>query len=256
MRRVDVGGTITTGIGTGFSVATGDGGAATCATLENPSGVGLDGSGTLYVADTTSERVRRIDAAGVMTTVAGDGFQGDGGDGSAAVDAEIEQPIGLAFDVAGNMYINQSDRIRRVDAAGTITMVAGGQRAGRGDGGPATAAQLLFVHDVATDASGDLFIADSGDSRIRKVDTAGIITTFAGGGSGGSDGVGDGGPATAATLISPAGVAVDSDGSVYIADVTAAAIPGVSTRSGLSRPSPAPAPPGSPATTARRPPPS
>ena len=221
VRAVSPAAVITTVVGNGNFAATGDGGAATCANLDNPNGVGV-GSGALYIADTTNQRIRRVDASGVITTIAGTGMNGFAGDGGAAIDAELSSPIGVAVDAAGNVYIADGNHVRRVDGGGTITTVAGGGSGARGDGGPATAA-TLEASAVAVDAAGNLYIADPSDARVRRVDAAGIITTFAGGGSAGS-GVGDGGPATAARLSDPDGLAIDSDGSVYIVDVEACRI--------------------------------
>ena len=213
IRKVDSAGAISTVAGGG---PIGDGGAAVAAQLDYPLGVAPDGAGNLYFADTFNHRIRKVDAAGVISTVAGDGTRGYGGDGGPAVAAQLSSPRALALDEAGNLYIADSSnyRIRKVDAAGVISTVAGdGTRGFGGDGGPAVAAQLYFPQDVALDEAGNLYIADSRNDRIRKVDAAGVISTVAGGGSGG-----DGGPAVAAYLNSPRGVAPDGAGNLYIAD--------------------------------------
>ena len=197
----------------------GDGGPATAAQLNRPRGVALDGAGNLYIADVDNHRIRKVDAAGVISTVAGDGTEGYGGDGGPAVAAQLSSPWGVALDGAGNLYIADSNnrRIRKVDAAGMISTVAGdGTRGYGGDGGPATAAQLGSPWGVATDGSGNLYIADIGNWRIRKVDAAGDISTVAGDGTLGFGG--DGGPAVAAQLNYPLGVAPDGAGNLYIAD--------------------------------------
>ena len=225
IRKVDSSGVITTvaGSGTygyvihGFS---GEGVAATEAQLYNPSGVALDGAGNLYIADTHNLRIRKVDTAGVITTVAGDGTQNYGGDGGPAVAAQLWNPSAVALDGSGNLYIADSvnNRIRKVDTAGVITTVAGSSTTGGfgGDGGPATAAQLRGTFGVALDGSGNLYIADWDNNRIRKVDTAGMISTVAGDGTRGFGG--DGGAATAAQLYRPQGVALDGSGNLYIAD--------------------------------------
>ncbi len=195
----------------------GDGAAADAAWLRTPSGVAVDGSGNLYIADTDNHRIRKVDADGDISTVAGDGTAGFGGDGAAATAAQLNSPSGVAVDGSGNLYIADTDnhRIRKVDVDGDISTVAGDGTAGfSGDGGAATAAQLIFPSGVAVDGDGNLYIADTDNHRIRKVDTDGDISTVAGGGSS----LGDGGAATAARLIFPSGVAVDGDGNLYIAD--------------------------------------
>jgi hypothetical protein len=160
-------------------------------------------------------------ATGIITTVAGTGASYYGGDGGPATSAALNRPTGVALDEAGNLFIadQNNQRIRRVDAVtGIITTVAGnGSRGFSGDGGPATSAILNDPHAVALDADGNLFIADSSNHRIRRVDaTTGIITTVAGNGSPGFSG--DGESATSAQLSSPEGVAVSADGTLVIAD--------------------------------------
>jgi sugar lactone lactonase YvrE len=222
IRRVDAATrVITTVAGTGDANYTGDGGQALAATLAGPEGVAVDRDGNVFVADSGRNRIRRVDAAtGRISTFAGTGEAGSDGDGGAATDAMITEPHGMATDAYGNLYVADAyARIRMISAAtGIVTTVAGGGT-DRGDGIPATAALLDGPRDVAFDGSGNMFIADWGSSRIRRVDAStGLITTVAGmiadqGGYGG-----DGGPATAARLNAPIGVAVDADGNVFIAD--------------------------------------
>ncbi len=199
----------------------GDDGAATAAWLRAPAGVALDGSGNLYIADRDNRRIRKVDAAGNITTVAGTGQCCYNGDGGAATEARLRNPYDVALDTAGNLYIadRNNQRIRKVDASsGVITTVAGDGTAGfGGDGGPAAEAQLRNPQGVALDAAGNLYIADRNNHCIRKVDAAGVITTVAGDGTAGYSG--DGGPATAAQLRNPRGVAVDGSGNLYIADL-------------------------------------
>ena len=219
VRKVDPFGVITTVAGTGRSGSGGDGGPATDAQLDNPSGVAVDAAGNLFIADTWNDRVRKVDPFGVITTVAGTGRSGFGGDGGPATDAQLDNPSGVAVDAAGNLFIadRRNHRVRRVDRSGVITTVAGTGRFGSGgDSGPATSAPLAYPSGVAVDGAGNLLIAESPNDRVRRVDRSGVITTVAGTGRSGSGG--DGGPAASAQLNEPHGVAVDGLGNLYIAD--------------------------------------
>jgi sugar lactone lactonase YvrE len=213
---------ITTIAGNGIYGYTGDGGAATSSELYNPQGLALDASGNIFIADTYNNRLRKVTVStGIITTVAGNGTQGSIGDGGAATAAELSLPMGVALDASGNIFIvdQGSNKIRKVTVStGIITTVAGnGTQGYSGDGGAATSAQLQFPKSVALDASGNIFIADGGNNRIRKVTVStGIITTVAGNGTQGFSG--DGGVATAAELHSPSGVALDASGNIFIAD--------------------------------------
>ena len=220
IRRVDPAtGLITTVAGNGSLGFSGDGGPATSASLANPAGVAVDANDNLFIADSANHRIRKVDPAGTITTVAGKGSWGFSGDGGPATSARLSTPSGVGVDAAGNLFIADfgNQRIRKVDPSGIITTVAGnGTRGFSGDGGPATSASLALPHGVAVDAAGNLFIADQGNQRIRKVDPAGIITTVAGNGTRGFSG--DGGPATSASLAIPRRVAVDAAGNLFIAD--------------------------------------
>ena len=183
----------------------------------------VDGNGNLYVTDLTNHWVWRMDAAlGTFSKIAGSDSTGFDGDGGPATSAVLSNPYGVAVDSAGNVYIadTSNHRIRKVTAeTGVITTIAGGGTAGLGDGGPATSANLSYPQDVACDAGGTVYIADTGHNRIRKVDgLTGTISTVAGGGTGG---LGDGGPATSAQLDSPLSVVVDSEGNLHIAEYAA-----------------------------------
>lgn len=201
----------------------GDGGAATSAELNNPEDVALDGAGNVYIADYDNSRVRKVDVNGNITTVVGnvEGGSGFSGDGGPATAAQLNHPDGIALDTAGNLYIADSNnnRIRKVDLAGIITTVAGSGEAGySGDGGPATSARLGSPLGVRADSAGNLFIADSDNNVIRKVDLTGTITTVAGNFELGEGYAGDGGPATSAQLGFPNYVSVDAAGELFIAD--------------------------------------
>ena len=225
IHRVDASGTITTVAGTGEPGFGGDGGPAVEAQLGGPVSVAVDSTGALYIADTLNRRIRRVDPGGTITTVAGIGEIGYSGDGGLAVNAQLRYPTGVAVDNTGTLYIADSEnhRIRRVDVSGTISTIAGiGESGYSGDGGPATGAWLYHPRGVAVNRSGALYIADSGNHRIRRVDVSGTITTVAGNGMRGVPRVigfnEDGRPAVEVALISPAGVAVDGSGALYIAD--------------------------------------
>ena len=221
-------GVITTVAGSGLTGTvtqyfSGDNGPATNALLNRPVGVAVDSDGNLYIADSGNYRIRKV-SKGIITTVAGDGTRGFGGDNGPATSAQFDNPRSLATDTSGNLYIADAfnNRIRKV-SNGVITTIAGSgtctgsQACGNGgDNGPATSAQLDHPVSIAVDAAGNLYIADSFNNRIRKV-LNGVITTTAGTGTPGYSG--DGGPATSAELSDPFGVAVDSNGNLYIADV-------------------------------------
>ena len=205
--------------GTGRDGYGGDGGPAPGAEFSFPRSVGVDGAGNIYVADTRNHRIRKIDTTGVISTVAGTGEDGNDGDGGPASEAQLCFPTGVAADSAGNLYIadNWNHRVRKVDSEGVISAFAGSGVPGfGGDGGPAFGAQFSGPIAVAVDAAGNLYIADSLNHRVRRVDTRGVISTLAGSGTQGDGG--DGGPASEARLAYPSGVAVDRVGNVYIAD--------------------------------------
>jgi trimeric autotransporter adhesin len=211
-------GVITTVAGTGTAGYSGDGGAATAATLNYPAAVALDSAGTtLYIADTYNHRVRKI-VSGTISTVAGTGTAGYNGDGIAPALAQLRYPHGVATDTGGALYIADTlnHRVRKV-SGGAISTVAGNGNAGfGGDGSAATAAQVNYPAGLSVDASSNLYIADSANHRIRRVSAGGTISTAAGSGTPGF--AGDGAAATSAQLSFPGGVLADSTGNLYISD--------------------------------------
>jgi uncharacterized protein (TIGR03437 family) len=220
IRKVATNGIITTAAGSagqyGFS---GDGGPATQAKINYPTGIATDSSGNLYIMDLGNNRVRKVDAStGIISTIAGSGLVGYTGDGGPALQATFNYPEGLAVDSSGNVYVcdQNSAAVRKISISGTIATVAGGQYGFSGDNGPATKAALLTPTGVAFDASGDMYIADSGNQRIRRVDSSGVIATVAGTGTAGFSG--DGLLASAATFNNPIGIALDASGAIYVAD--------------------------------------
>jgi cysteine-rich repeat protein len=218
IRKVDAGGVISSVAGNGVEGFTGDGGPATSAELDQPYGIAVDGLGNLYIADTNNNRIREVEAVtGTITTIAGSGpYSGYSGDFGPATSAVLNQPAAVTVDGLGSVYIadTYNSRIRLV-SGGIITTIAGTGTAGfSGDGGAAIVAQINYPIGIALDASRNLFVADQFNGRIRRVDTSGTITTFAGGGSSLADGV----AATAAQLGNPTGVAFDNMGGLLISD--------------------------------------
>jgi sugar lactone lactonase YvrE len=226
IRVIDQSGTIATGAGSGPTGLNnggfdGEGAPADQARFNAPQQVAIDAVGNLYIADTNNHRVRKAEAGtGLIVTVAGTGTPGGSGDGGPAASAQLNAPHSVAVDPAGNLFIADTNnhRVRRIHpATGAIATVAGTGEAGfSGDFGPATAAKLSRPRDLAFDRVGNLYIADEGNGRIRRLDTrTGAITTVAG--SSGTGFGGDGGPATSALLSGPGSLVVDG-GTVYIAD--------------------------------------
>lgn len=212
VRKIDTHGIITTVAGVGTAGFSGDGGPATAAQLNLPYGLAVDPNGYLYIADLGNDRVRRVSPAGAIDTYAGRDGQGSSGDGGPATSAQMLSPRNLVFDSAGNLYIAEfaGHRIRKVTPDGAITSFAGDGIAGfRGDGGPATAAQLAFPAGLAFDGAGNLYIADSLNERVRQVLPTGDIVTFL------SD-------SNTVTLLTPFALAVDSSGDLLVVDSTSA----------------------------------
>ncbi|MEW6736288.1 MAG: IPT/TIG domain-containing protein [Acidobacteriota bacterium] len=220
VRRVDAAtGIITTVAGNGIRDFSGDGGMATQASLNFPQALTLDEQGNLFIADRGNGRIRQVDiTTGIITTIAGNGI-GTSDDGMLATLAKLD-PISIAIDRAGNLFIGEffSNRVRRVDGRSRIiSTVVRNNRGNIGDDGPATKAKLNIPSNIAFDAAGNLFIADRGSARVRRVDaTTGMITTVAGTGMPGFSG--DGGPAIKAQLFLPIGIAVDTAGNLFIGD--------------------------------------
>ena len=225
IRKVDaITGIITTVAGNGLYAFAGDGGPAISASLKAPTGVAIDAGGNIYIADYYNNRIRKVDVStGIITTIAGNGANGYGGDGGPAVSANIWLPTGVAVDAGNNVYIADwvNQRIRKVDAlTGIITTVAGNGIAGfSGDGGLAISAELFQPYGISLDAGGNLYIADYANNRIRKVRAGtGIISTVAGTGAQGFNRDGLSGLST--NLTAPTGITVDIFGNLYIADLS------------------------------------
>jgi sugar lactone lactonase YvrE len=219
IRKVGKDGIITTIAGNGRAGYSGDNGSALKASFNFPAGLCSDQTGNLYVADRNNHRVRRIDTSGIVTTVAGTGIPDWGGDGGPAIAAHLNYPSDVVCDGKGNLYISDrsNNRIRKVDSSGVISTVVGlGLPEFGGDFGPATDAFLKYPFGIDLDKKGNLYIADRGNNRVRKVDAQGIITTVAGDGTHFFSG--DYGPATRASLAYPTDVVVDDQGHLYIAD--------------------------------------
>jgi gliding motility-associated-like protein len=224
IRKVDANGIISTIAGTSLNAGFGgDGGPAKMAKLNNPTGIAVDKNGVIYIADWLNHRIRKVDAAGIISTIAGTGIAGYSGDGSPAINAKLnlEGAVDLALDSKGNLYISQPEFfiIRKIDPAGIITTVIGnGTKGYGGDNGNALNAQLSLPNGLAIDKNDNIYVADPGSNTVRKITPAGIISTFAG--SPGNGYSGDGGPATNAKfqIGSPTGVAIDGCGNLYVAD--------------------------------------
>jgi hypothetical protein len=212
-------GDIFTFAGTGAVGFGGDGGPATSAALRQPTAVAWLGDGSALVADFGNHRIRRILPSGQITTVAGTGTDGYSGDGGPATSAQLSWPIDVEATADGGFLIADlgNKRVRRVSPAGLITTVAGDGKGGNlGDGGPATSARVGSPTGVAVTADGGFLIADAQAHRVRRVSPDGTITTVAGNGTAG--GAGDGGPAAAAQLNVPVGVAALADGGFLVAE--------------------------------------
>ena len=232
IRKIDPSGVITTVAGNGVAGYTGDNGPATSATLNSPNGVAIDAVGNLYIADYYNSAVRKVNPAGVITTFAGNFYAMAFGDGGLATAAGLYRAADVAVDLAGNVFISDDsdNTIRKVTPDGKISTLVGKHNSTggfSGDNGPASAAALNSPQGLATDAQGNLYIADTGNGRLRKVTPAGFITTIAGTGTPGMGG--DGGPAALAQLPDPIGITLDSLGNIYITDDVANSVRRIST---------------------------
>jgi trimeric autotransporter adhesin len=219
IRKISASGVISTYAGNTVMSHTGDGGPASAATMVRPAGIAFDAAGNLYIADGQGNDIRKISASGIISTVAGTDTAGYSGDGGQATAAMLNDPIGVAVDNIGNIYVADSGNnvIRKINTSGVISTFAGTGVSGySGDGGPAINAKLAGPIGIAADAAGNIFVADNLNNVIRKINTSGTITTFAGNGTAGYSG--DTGIATAAQLFLPNSITFDNAGNVYITD--------------------------------------
>ncbi len=231
VRKINTSGIITTIVGTGLGAGTfsggysGDGGPATNAQLSRPLDLAFDAIGNLYISELGNGTIRKVNTSGIITTIAGTGHSGYNGDGGPATNAQLYDPLGLVFDNSGNLYFsdNGNARVRKINTLGIITTIVGTGILGySGDGGPASIAQIKYGGHIAIKNSGDIFIPDYYNYRIRKVDTHGIITTIVGDGVGSN--LGDGGPATAASLLNVWAILFDHSGNMILSDRLAGVI--------------------------------
>ena len=218
VRKISTAGIITTIAGTGTEGYSGDNGPATNAMLRRPSDVAVDDSGNIYISD-GNNTIRKINNSGIIRTIAGTGAQGYSGDNGPATNAKLFDPIGVILKSDGDLIFsdNGNNCVRKISKSGIITTVAGTGASGyNGDEIQATNATFSYTGYIALSVSGEIYVGDYGNSRVRKIDAAGIVTTVAGNGMAGNSG--DGGLATSAKLRSPSGVIFDQLGNMYISD--------------------------------------
>jgi RHS repeat-associated protein len=216
VRKVTANGIITTVAGTGIRGYSGDGGPATLARLNYPWSTAVDEAGSLYITDLENRRIRKVDTNGIITTIAGTGAWGYWYDGYVAKSSPLSNVKDIVVDAEGNIYFTEDDWVGKIDTNGILSTFAGWYPGYSGDGGPATEADFDYPYGLALDKQGNVYIADTVNCRVRKVNKSGIVTTVAGNGS--CDHSGDGGRATEAGLEWPFEVAVDSAGNLYIVD--------------------------------------
>ena len=219
IRRISKDGTISLVAGNHHGGYSGDGGAAINASLNAPSDIAIDNSGNIYIADGWNNRIRKINPLGIIFTIGGTGLRGSRGDNGAASRATFNFPIALALDHLGNLLVVEraGNRVRKISPGGIVTTLAGTGEAGfSGDGGQAQKAQINDPTDIAVDSKDNIYIADLGNNRIRKISSTGVISTFAGTGFAGySD---DGAMATECRMYRPYGVFIDGHDNVYYSD--------------------------------------
>lgn len=215
--EISVSGAVTVVAGDGTQGFVGDGRPAPAAELNEPTAVAVGADGTLYIADTGNQRIRAVQG-GTISTFAGSGVRGFGGDGGAATAAALNRPVALALDASGALLIcdQGNERVRRISGGKIATIAGNGTQGFTGDGAAATAAELSGPSGIAVTADGRVFIADTGNQRVRVVAKSGVISTFAGTGVAGFGG--EGGPAVSARLNRPMGLAVDGVNELYVAD--------------------------------------
>jgi sugar lactone lactonase YvrE len=219
IRKINTAGIITTIAGNGTGVYNGDSISATAAGINGTGGIAIDSAGNIYVPESGNQRVRKISASGIISTIAGTGAAGYNGNEIAATDAQLHNPNYVCLDKAGNVYVadRYNNQVRVIDGAGVIHAFAGDTTSGyTGDNGPATAAGLYEPLGLYIDRFQNIYIGDTYNNVVRKVNTTGIITTIAGNGTGGYSG--DNGLAILAELGLPVGVTMDTVGNIYIAD--------------------------------------
>ncbi|HTL82464.1 MAG TPA: T9SS type A sorting domain-containing protein [Bacteroidia bacterium] len=219
VRKISVNGMIMTIAGNGTSGFSGDGGPSSTAKLNGPRDVKVGPNGNIYIADSGNDRIRMVNSAYIISTVAGTGTAGFSGDNNGAVWSQLRFPTGICFDQNGNYYIadQNNNRIRMVNSSGIISTIAGnGNEDFTGDNGSALSASLDMPSDIAIDAAGNIFFADKMNFRIREIDANGTISTVAG--SNDWQQLDDGGPAIDAGLHFPTGLAIDHTGNIFIAD--------------------------------------
>ncbi len=222
IRKIDTAGIITTVAGSGSTGFSGDGQPATQAVLNNATDIAVDTDGSIYIADTNNHRIRKVNPAGIISTVVGTGQGNSSGDGGPSLSAGVFSPIAVALDPSGALIIAEGNKIRKAVVGGNISTVANTSNAASfsGDNGLATAATLQAPRGVTVGPDGVIYVADTSNSRVRRIGTDGIITTFAGGGRA-SAASGDGLPANQAQLSSPSSTGLDAQGNLYIADTGA-----------------------------------